>query len=139
MSLSKNALARIKSLAKRGDDSLSALSQQAAPQVKLTVSGETTNVITLTGQIVDAFGSPIAGARSVVVSVPFDGTPSTGLAVGTGGGTAIGGAASATLALTTTTGGKFIVEVTDAAVENIVVQVAADGCPVRVQKLVFAA
>jgi hypothetical protein len=136
MPASNNVLARVRSLAKRGWDAYGLLSKQVNPYLDMTVSAEAANVITLTGQVRDQLGNALKGAKVVSFTVPFDATPSTTYAVTTG--TALVGAASATMVIETDANGKFVVTVTNAAAESIAVEVRADNCAPLLKKLTFA-
>jgi len=135
MALSPNAKLRLAELAKQGDMVAQALSADAQ-DIVLTAGVEAANVITVTGQIVDGLGTPIAGVQNVVVtSIPVSGA---GTMTAGGTGTVKAGSASKEVWIQTDATGKFSVGVLNVAVEdNLVRAVTANG-EVAMLKLTYA-
>lgn len=140
MGISKNVLARMKSLAKRGDDSLSALSLQASPQIKiLSIGDEGSDARKVLCAVVDSLGTPLKGVRIGHVKVIVDATPSTALAGSDEFTAVISGGATAEMIISTNAAGQLGFTVTDEAVESIVIKIEIDGCPPVIKSLAFAA
>lgn len=135
MRLSASTAATLKHLAAGGDKIAQALVQGSMDMV-LTAGVEAGNSITVTGQMVDGVGNPVAGVKNIrVVSMPVSGT---GLLTDGGAGTAKAGSGSTAMWFQTDSLGKFQVAVANAVAEQNLVQVSTDNGDVAQIVLTFA-
>lgn len=123
MPLSTRKRAQLKAL-KRGGDMLAEAAIDSNKAVSMTLGAEAGNAIAITGQVVDSAGNPVAGVQNVVIDA-FDGTPTATFTISTG--TAKVGSGTLKLWLQTNAQGRFVVSLSDAAVEEVLVTATVSG------------
>jgi hypothetical protein len=135
MSITTDTAAKLRKFADAGDIVAEALVQNSK-DIKLVAGTEATNVIKVTGQVVDGVGLPVQGVKDVLVtSVPVSGA---GTMTDGGAGTFKVGSGTKQVWLQTDATGLFQVDVLNAAAEdNLVQAVVADGS-VALLKITFA-
>jgi hypothetical protein len=135
MAIKAQVAAQLKALAAAGDMMAKAVVENTQ-DIKLSAGAEASNVIKVTGQILDGAGNPEAGVKDVVVkSYPVSGA---GTMADGGAGVVKKGAASTEVWMQTDANGKFELDVTNAAAEdNLIVAQTGDG-DVAMLKLTFA-
>ena len=132
-------LAALRNHAERGDEMSSALMALLANTyyVAMTASAEVSNAITISGQVTDQDGTPLAGVKGVLLkSKPMSGAGT--LAVVSAHGTAKAGSSSTELWLETLADGSFQVTVTNVIAEDNLVVAQLDNGTTEMLKLTFA-
>ncbi len=135
-----NALVLIRSQAQRGDIIAQALMaiMNGTRWCRLTAAAENTgaNTITVTGQIMDQDGNPVAGVANVVLeSIPVSGA---GTMTDGGAGTFKTGSGTTKVWLQTDSTGAFVVVVLNAAAEDNLLVAETDNGEAEMLKLTFA-
>jgi hypothetical protein len=135
-----NSLTLIRTHATKGDQIAQALMaiMDGTHWVSLSAAAENTgaNTITITGQIMDQDGQPIATAANVVVeSIPVSGAGT--ITIGASG-TLKAGSGTTKVWVATTSGGAFQIVVLNAAAEDNLIVATTDNGESEVLKLTFA-